>query len=46
MSTHVKNKDNYFHSKEDDVNDDIDEFPSKMIPVVSLNYVIILAAQN
>jgi hypothetical protein len=46
MSTHVKNKDNYFHTKDDEINDDIDEFPSKMIPVVSLNYIIILATED
>lgn len=31
MSTHVKNKDNYFYSKEDEIVDDIDEFPTDAV---------------
>ena len=31
MSTHVKTKDNYFYSKEDEINDDLDEFPADIV---------------
>ena len=30
MSTHVKKKDNYFYTQEDEFQEDIDEFPSDM----------------